>query len=164
MMNADVEIGVIADPAGQVQLRTRLRNEMRLDVVALGGVAEQSGQPSPQCPSVPYIVREPVVQHRLPQCALPRRIEQRRGVVQIEDRVTDRDPDARLLRVGREDAKRQILDREIAMAVGAVDPARARRVMGFVEVGHAVPLRHFGRQREGASRAPCRDASGPNYG
>jgi hypothetical protein len=82
-------------------------------------------------------VRKPLVERRAHQRRQPPIVEQP-GLgqpTQVENAVADRDPDARLLAAGREHAQRQILNREVGMAIGAVDPAGPRGVVGFV--GHA---------------------------
>ena len=48
VMNADVEIGVIADQAGHVEPDLALADQLRLDVVAIALVGQQLGQARPQ--------------------------------------------------------------------------------------------------------------------
>jgi hypothetical protein len=81
---------------------------------------------------------DPVVQHRLTQRRQPTIVEQARfgQPAQVEDPVPDRAADARPRAVDRENAEREVLDRKIGMAVGACFPARAGRIMGFVDAGH----------------------------
>ena len=113
-----------------------LRDQMRLDRSAVGGVAEQLRQTLAKRAIVARRMRQPVVEDRLRQRPLPRRIEQSGCGAEVEDLVADGATDARFV-AAQEYAERQVLDREIGMTVGAVDPAAPRRIMGFVQ-----PLHH----------------------
>ena len=55
---------------------------------------------------------------------------------EVEDQVADRDTGTRMAARRREDTERQILDREIGMAVRGFDPAQTRRIMRLVDPAH----------------------------
>ena len=150
VMDADVKIGVVADRARQMHRRRRLRDEVRLDgfPLRIGGqkVAEQAAQGA----GFVGAVAEPVIERRAQQGGEPAIVEQP-GLTQpakVEDPVADGNadagigiasggasPGARRKSACREDAEGQVLDREVGMADGVVEPADAGGIVGFVD-GH----------------------------
>ena len=54
----------------------------------------------------------------------------------VEDEVADGDPDPPLQPFAAEHAKGQVLDGKVAVAIGALDPAGQRRIVGVVETAH----------------------------
>ena len=134
VVNPDVEIGVVADRAGQVHRRLDRGEQVRLDRGALRLGGQQVGQQAPQRARLIGPVREPVVEDRLAQRGQPAVIEQPRlgEPAHVEDHFADGDPDARLAAFAGKDAERQVLDRGERMAGRAGDPAGARGVVGFV--------------------------------
>ena len=81
---------------------------------------------------------EPGVQGRQAERQLPMIVEQprRRNSLQVEDHVTDCDADAGLVIADRKNSQRQVLDREIGMAVGAFDPAGQLLIVRLVKLDH----------------------------
>ena len=62
---------------------------------------------------------------------------------QVEDVVADRNPAARRAAGWAEHARREVLDREFWMILSRGDPARAPRIMGFVDSTHgSFPMAH----------------------
>jgi hypothetical protein len=142
-MDAGVEIGVAADPRRQVHRAIGCAGEQQrlhaFDLAPLGAVGiEQFGQARPQRPARSGADREQTVEPR-PAGGLRRPLrlagEQPRLArdLEVEDRVADGDAAARLLARLIVDAERQVLDRKVRMAVGALDPAPAFGVMRRVD-------------------------------
>ncbi len=97
MMNADIEIGVVTDRAGQMHGRAGPGPQMRFDHAARRLIRQQARQPAPQCAGILGATREPVVEHRLGQGISPCLVEQPRlhHTPHVDDPIADRDADAR---------------------------------------------------------------------
>ena len=76
VMDADVEIGVVADQARHVHPNLALADQLRLDFVAIFFLGQQFGQAQAQRVLRPGPARQPSVEHRLRQILAPILIEQ----------------------------------------------------------------------------------------
>jgi len=143
MVDPGVEVGEVADPRRQMHCAVgRPRQQQRLHALDLPPLRpigmEQLRQPRPQGGARTGAKREqriePLPAGRV-RCPLRLAGEHARlaGHLEVEDVVPDRDAAARPLPCLAVDAERQVLDREIRMAVGAFDPAPALHVMGCVD-------------------------------
>ena len=80
---------------------------------------------------------KPRIEHRLAQIPAPRGIDEARirDRGEVQNIVADRYPCSPLLTVSREDPERQVLHREIAMAIGRIHPACEGGIVGPVDHG-----------------------------
>ena len=99
-----------------------LADELRLDLVAILFVGQQLLQALAKHRLSLGTASQPSVEHGLGEFLTPIFIQQVRDSGEIEDIVADCDPGPAAPLADREDAERQILDREIA-AFGALAPA-----------------------------------------
>ena len=117
-----------------MQPNLALADQIGLDIVAIALVAKQLGQAQPELALRLRPTREPRVEHRLRQVLAPVFIEQIGDAREVEHIIADRHSRPPLPLGFGENAERQILNRKIAVR-GARDPARSRRVVGFVDHG-----------------------------
>ena len=134
VVNADVEVGVIADQAGHVQPNLGLSDQLGLDIVAVAFVAKgvpEGARAARVCASGPRASQafSTGCERSLRQSSSSRS--------RISGRSRTKSPIATPARraplADREDSERQVLDRKIA-ALGAFAPTRERRIVGGV--GH----------------------------
>ena len=123
VVNADVEIGVVADQAGHVQPHLALSDQVHFDIVAIALVGQHFGQSLAQRALRLRAAREAGVEDRLGEVAAPSSSSRlgSRGKIEDDSRRSRR-PGAAALGLG-ENAERQVLDREIAARWRSVDPA-----------------------------------------
>jgi hypothetical protein len=154
VVDAREEVRVVADARRQEQGAGRRLVQQRLQpraggraLLAQHGVGQQGGERGAQRPARPRAEREEGVErHRRGRPGGEPRLvrQQRRRGAEVEDHVPDRHAAARRAAPRRgEHAERQVLDREVGMSVGGVDPAPQRRVVGRVH-GHRFPVKLFG--------------------
>ncbi len=134
MMDADIEVGVVADHHRQMQGAVSRRVQHRRDVVFVARVTEQGRQALAQ--GDPLARRQP--QQRV-QGRLRRRLDHGGGQVapdagQVEDLLADghADPSLDLTR-SREHPQRQVLDGKIIVAVGRGHPAGQSRIVRLIQ-------------------------------
>src|SRR3954452_19625485 len=84
VMDADIEVGVIADEAWNVQPDFALSDQLRLDVVAKALVGQELGQTQAKLPLCLRSARQPCVEHRLRQILAPLLVEQIRDSRKVE--------------------------------------------------------------------------------
>src|SRR3954451_25420213 len=89
VMNADVEVGVVADEAGYVQPHLALPDQLGLDIVTIALVRKQFGKTLTKLPMRVPTAREPGVEHRLRKVLLPLFWEQIGDAGKVEDIVAD---------------------------------------------------------------------------
>ncbi len=133
VVDADVEVGVVADQAGHVHPHLALADQARLDIVAVALVAEQLGKAQPKVAMGVPAARQPAVQDGLGEIAAPALVEQVGDGRQIEDVVADGDAGPAAALGFGEDPERQVLHRKIASGPSARNPADARGVVRLVE-------------------------------
>ena len=133
-MNADVEVGVIADEARHVHPDLALPDQLRLEVVTVALVAQEFLETKAQGSLRPMTARQPTVQHRLREFVPPVFVEEVSDRGQVEHEIADRDTGPAPALTDREDAERQVLDREIAL-LSTFAPTGERRVVALVDHG-----------------------------
>ena len=133
-MDADVEVGVIPDDAGDVQPNLRLTDELRFDIVPISFVAQDLAEPVAQRPSRLRATREPAIEDRLREVFAPLLVEEIGNSHEVEDEVADRNSRLPPPLTDRKDAERKVLDRKIA-ALRALAPASQRRIVAFIDHG-----------------------------
>ena len=153
VMDAGVEVRVVADHAGQRELGIGLRHEARGEPRRLPGITAQRArqrrtQQTPlrrgPCHQVTQVARGERRKQR-GDLGVPGAIDRRAG--EIQHLIADGDADApRLPAAGAAEAPvRQILEREIRVGtVGRFDPAAQCRVVRAVERDHAALSRRRG--------------------
>src|SRR5437764_3238070 len=128
MMDARIEVAVIADGHRKEELGLPYRHEILLQAFALPALERQGArQLAPQLARGAAAHRREAVQRRAGANAERR---------EVEDLVADRDAATRrlLLSFALEDAEGQVLDRKIAAGlVRRLDPAPERRVVRRIE-------------------------------
>ena len=138
MMDASIEIRVVADVRGQVQ--KAIRRTVQQMRPRIGPVGQQRADGIPQRPPRPGTQRQERIQ-RWPDAAMGgglRLIVQQLRLMQraqIEDHGADRDPAPRGPGQRAEHAKRQVLDRKVRVALRALYPAGQRGVVRVVDHG-----------------------------
>ena len=134
VMNADVEVRVVADEAGHVHPDLALPDQLRLDIVTIALVAQQFLETQAQGSLRLMTPRQPAVQHRLRQVVPPVFVEEVGDRGEVEHEIADRDAGAAPALTDRKDAERQVLDREIA-SLSSFAPTGERRVVALVDHG-----------------------------
>jgi len=133
MMNADIEIGVVADQAGHVHAYLALPDEMHLQIVAITLVGQYLRQAATEGAVRFRAPRQPCVEDRLREVVAPFLVEKVGGCRKIEDVITDCDArPPQPLGFGK-DAERQVLHRKIAARLRTVHPAYALHIMRFID-------------------------------
>ncbi len=139
MVDADVEVGVVADLRWQMQCAGGRLVQERSDPAAFGtALAEQLGEGCAQGAARRGAEREQRVEASarggLGRCS-GRAREQVRGEQsrQIQDGIANRDAGPRRALRRREDAERQVLDREVRVAGGTRNPGPQGGIVGMVE-------------------------------
>ena len=133
VVDADVEVGVVADLAGQAQLHGGLRMQRRLPSGLLRAALAQSARERQ--------AQGPALRGRQRQQAGHVGMVDQAGGAQVQHLVADGNADApAILGMGAEAAERQVLQGEVAAGdMGAGHPAAQRGVVGLVErMGHGV--------------------------
>ena len=90
MVNANVEIGVIADETGNVHARFRLTDQLRLDVIAVARVAQYLLYARAKLALCLWTARKPAIEHRLRQILAPFLVEQVEDSNEVEHEVPNR--------------------------------------------------------------------------
>ncbi len=155
VMDAGVKVGVVADRGGQMERAGRRVVQQRRDLAAELAVGEQLGHAAPQRQPRDRAETEQRIERRAGSsfgCDLRGPFEQPAcgERAQIEDEVADGDS-AASLRARRENAERQILDREIGMAGRALDPAGALQIVRRVDLRGHRGNSAFGKPHQAAS-------------
>jgi hypothetical protein len=138
MMDAGIEIRVVADARWQMQAAVGGGVEMRVDGRCLGAVRQQAEQGAPEQDAFLRRARQQRVQLRL----LHQGGEGVQAVLggteagQVQDLVADRNAGPGPAGGGREDAEGQVLHREVRVRAGAGDPACCCRIVGLVDQVH----------------------------
>ncbi len=135
VVDADIEVGVVADLAWQPHLRTRHRHQRVAPACLLrAALAQTLGEGAPHLDACRRSQSHQAVHLvRLHQA----------GAAQVEHLVADGHADAPVEVAGFAKApERQVLDREVGgRVVGRLDPAGERRIVGLVDANGA--HRHF---------------------
>ncbi len=134
-MNADVEIGIVADEAGNVQPHLGLTDQLGFDIVTITLVAEQLDQPFAEGSLGLVPAGKPAVEHGLRQILAPILLEQVGNARQVENIIADCDARPAAPLAHRKDAERQVLDREIA-PLSTLAPAFELGVGGRIDHGN----------------------------
>lgn len=141
VVDADVEVRVVADPRRQMQRagggRTQTARRLRLVTPAS---SEKGRDATAKLCARGRAEREKAVEAALcagfAQTSILRHEPAFQRQLEVEDLVADRDPAPARLARRAEDTDRQVLDGKVGMAVrGRLETAK-RRVMGFVEGSH----------------------------
>ncbi len=135
MMDADIEIGVIADPRGQMQRDRGAVMQRGFDVFAIALVAQKLRQALAQLIAILRRQGEEIVEGRLTRRASCFLGQEARDGGQIEHALANGDADALLAPRRRKHAQRQVLDRKFSVAIGRGDPACQAGLMGVVDLG-----------------------------
>jgi hypothetical protein len=133
MVNADIEIGIIADRRGQMERAVRGGVQRRLHGGAVRLVRQQLRQPPPQPDPIGFRQCHQGVERRSLQHVGSGGREQFVDLGEIENAIADRHARALVLARWREDAERQILDREVTMRVRALNPTCPAGIMRLVD-------------------------------
>ena len=121
VLERGVEVDVVADGHGQVELDVVQRQQVRLDEVALGLVGEQAGQPAAQALAHRAPLGHQRVERRLLEGLVGVEHLGGRDGGEVEHQVADPHPDPRVLAGQREHAVGQVVDVEEG-AGGALHP------------------------------------------
>jgi hypothetical protein len=133
VVDADVEIGVVADAERQVQRAIGDRVQAGQHAQAHRVAGQQREERVAQGEPVGRGQGEQRVEHGFGQ-SRGHRLRQPGGKFgEIEHVIADRGADARCAAAGRKHPERQVLHREIGVRVGAGHPACRRRVVGMVD-------------------------------
>ena len=150
MMNADVEIGVVADMRRQVQRAGFRSMQARLHLVPVRiALCQQFGQPQPQSPPRSGTECQEGIERRTGSgLGSPRRLacKEARGESsrQVQNLIADGHASPLPAGTGAEDPERQVLDGKVLMTIGRRHPAFELRIMGLIDLRHRPTYLLFG--------------------
>ena len=165
VVDADIEVGVVADAGRQVHRAVGGRVQQRLDPALLwracGEQLARAGRAGPGAGPAPRArsglrVGPAAASAARPASPSSRPVASRAGRSRII--VADRDPAPRRAARRAEDAQRQVLDREVGVTLGRGNPAAAARGRGW----RRSPLRLAAGSGRSASSAPGRSRRSPS--
>jgi hypothetical protein len=134
VMNADIEVGVVPDEAGNMKSNLALADQLRLDIVPVFFVRQELDKSAAKRTVRLGPAGQPAVHHGLPKILAPILVEKVGYADEIKDIVADGNTDAPATLADRENAERQVLDREVA-SLSTLAPARERGIVAFVDHG-----------------------------